>query len=341
MKSVILVGGEGTRLRPLTYETPKQMLPLVGLPMIEFVFDALARHGVTDAVLALGYLPDRFIEAYPSGVIAGVNVTYAVEPQPLDTSGAIRFAARHAKIDETFLVVNGDVLTDLDITKLIKFHRDHGSEATIALHPVEDPSRFGVVPTDLDGRVIAFVEKPPRNEAPTNLINAGTYVFEPSVLERIAPGGRVSVERDTFPALAAAGTLYAMPDDAYWIDTGTPQAFLQANADLLRGRFHGHAISGVVDGSWVHPSAKVDPSATLINSVVDRDCVVEANVVLENSVLLPGALIEQEAHVRFSIVGHFAVVGSFSKMGATCVVGSSVHVESRSELSGDVRLGGV
>jgi mannose-1-phosphate guanylyltransferase len=341
LKSIILVGGVGTRLRPLTYETPKQMLPLVGVPMIECVFDTLSQHGITDAVLALGYLPDRFIEAYPSGAIAGVNVTYAVEPEPLDTSGAIRFAARFAKIDETFLVLNGDVLTDLDITRLVQFHRDHHAEATIALHHVEDPSRFGVVPTTADGKVIAFVEKPPRDEAPTNLINAGTYVFEPSVLDRIAPTGRVSVERDTFPALAAAGTLYAMPDDAYWLDTGTPQAFLQANVDFLAGRYHDHRVLDVVDGSWIHPSAKVDPSATIINSVVDRNCVIKENAVLENAVLLPGAVIEEDCQVRYSIIGPHAVIGASSDLGATCVVGASVHVEARSRLVGDVRLGGV
>jgi len=309
--------------------------------MIECVFESLAKHGITDAVLALGYLPDRFIEAYPSGVIAGVNVTYVVEPEPLDTSGAIRFAASFAGIDETFLVINGDVLTDLDVTRLVEFHRAHGAEATIALHPVEDPSRFGVVPTTAEGRVIAFVEKPSREDAPTNLINAGTYIFEPSVLDQIAPTGRVSVERDTFPALAAAGTLYAMPDDAYWLDTGTPQAFLQANVDFLLGRFDDHSTLGVVDGSWVHPSARVDPSATLINSVVDRDCVVKANVVLENTVLLPRAVIDDDAVVRFSIIGPDAVIGASSNLGATCVVGANVLVAANSQLSGDVRLGGV
>ncbi len=339
MKSIILVGGEGTRLRPLTYSTPKQMLPLVGTPMIECVIEALARHGVTDAVLSLGYLPDHFIEAYPSGVISGVNVSYAVEPEPLDTSGAIRFAAEYANITETFVVVNGDVLTDLNFTKLIQFHRRHGAEATIALHPVEDPSRFGVVPTTAEGRVIAFVEKPPVGEAPTNLINAGTYILEPSVLEHIAPMGRVSVERDTFPKLAAAGTLFAMADDGYWIDTGTPQAFLRANVDLLWGRYESRTVENVVNGVWRHTSSEVASSASLSNVVIDRDCVVGADVVLENVVLLPGSVIEPGAEVRSSIIGERAVIGELSKLGATCVVGTEVRVAPGSHLSGDIRLG--
>ena len=209
MKAVVLVGGEGTRLRPLTLSAPKQMLPIVGVPMIERVLGHLASHGIDDAVLSLGYLPDAFTEAYPDGRVAGMGVTYAVEPEPLDTAGAVRFAAAFAGIDETFVVVNGDVLTDLDLTALVAFHRERGAEGTIALHPVADPSAFGVVPTDDDGRVQAFVEKPPRDEAPTNEINAGTYVLEPSVLGRIPEGGRVSIERETFPAMVRDGGLFA------------------------------------------------------------------------------------------------------------------------------------
>jgi mannose-1-phosphate guanylyltransferase len=207
------------------------------------------------------------------------------------------------------------------------------------LHEVEDPSRFGVVPTTPDGRVIAFVEKPPRGESSTNLINAGTYVLEPSVLDCIAPSIRVSIERDTFPSLAADGTLFAMPDHAYWLDTGTPEAFLQANVDLMAGRIGGHGAMGVVDGSWQESSATVDSSARLVHAVVDRQCVVGADVVLEKSVLLPGAVVERGSIVRSSIIGPSAVIGSYSTLDATCVVGANVRVASHSLLSGDVRLG--
>ena len=341
MQSIILVGGKGTRLRPLTLETPKQMLPLVGVPMIECVLESLASHGVTDAVLSLGYLPDRFIEAYPSNVIAGVHVSYAVEAEPLDTAGAIRYAATFAGVDETFLVVNGDVVSDLDVTRLLDFHRERGSEVTIALHPVDDPSCFGVVPTASDGRVLAFVEKPPPGEAPTNLINAGVYVFEPRALSRIAPEGPVSVERETFPILAAAGELYALADEAYWLDTGTPQAYLQANVDVLQGRHSRHHFTGIVAGSWRHPSATVDASATLLNTVVDRECVVGSDVVLEDSVLLPGAVVQSGCQIRSCIIGPEAVIGTSSTLGPTCVVGAKEHVAADSRLSGDVRLGGV
>jgi len=341
LQAVILVGGMGTRLRPLTYETPKQMLPLIGVPMIEWVLEALARHGVTDAVLSLGYMPDRFSEAYPSNVISGVRVSYAVESEPLDTAGAIRFAATEAKVDETFLVVNGDVVTNLDVTKLLAFHRAHGREATIALHPVEDPSHFGVVPTTPDGRVLAFVEKPPPGEAPTNQINAGTYVFEPRALDRIAASGRVSVERETFPAMAAADELYAMNDDTYWLDTGTPTHFLQANIDILKGRNKQHSFQGIIDGSWRDPSATIDPTSVLTHAVIDKGCIVGANVVIEDSVLLPGAVVQSDCQIRSSIIGPAAVIGTNSVLGPTCVVGANEHVAVSSQLSGDVRLGGV
>ncbi|HQU26604.1 MAG TPA: NDP-sugar synthase [Acidimicrobiales bacterium] len=340
MLAIILVGGKGTRLRPLTYETPKQMLPLVGVPMIEGVFASLAAHGVTEAVLSLGYLPDRFTEAYPDNVIAGLSVRYAVESAPLDTAGAIRFAAESAGVDDTFLVVNGDIVSDLDVSRLVAFHRERAAAATIALHPVKDPSHFGVVPTNEDGRVTAFVEKPPADEAPTNMINAGYYVFEPRALDHVAPDRPVSVERETFPALAAEGSLYALGDDAYWLDTGTPHAYLTANIDVLIGRRVARA-PGVVDGTWSHPSAAVDASATVRRSVVDRGCVVGADVLIEDSVLLPGAVVQSGCVVRWSIIGPEAVVGSGSTLGPTCVVGAKEHVAAESQLSGDVRLGGV
>ena len=173
MKAVVLVGGFGTRLRPLTLNTPKPMLPIAGRPMIERTIELLGAHGVDEVVLSLGFRSDVFTDAYPEDTCAGVRLRYAVEPEPLDTAGAVRFAARQAGIDERFVVANSDVMTDMDLTALLAFHSEHGAEGTIALTPVDDPSHFGVVPTDERGCVEAFVEKPRRHEAPTNLINAG------------------------------------------------------------------------------------------------------------------------------------------------------------------------
>ena len=334
MKSIILVGGEGTRLRPLTYEMPKQMLPLLGVPMIERVVSFLASHGVTSVVLSLGYLPDRFIAAYPDGRISGIPVTYVTESEPLDTAGAIRYAATEAGVDDTFVIVNGDILTNLDLTKLVAFHRERGAEATIALHPVDDPSRYGVVATDERGRVESFVEKPTKDLAPSNLINAGVYVFEPSVLQHIAPQGRVSVERHTFPLLAEAGTLYAMADDEYWLDTGTPLTYLQSSVDLLSDP----RSPGVDQGNWIHPGASVHPSATIQHSAIDKGCQVSADVVITRSILLPGVTVGAGARLHQSLVGSAASIGEGARLDPVCVVGAHYSVEPGTHFEGDARL---
>ena len=194
MQAVVLVGGFGTRLRPLTNVVPKSMLPIAHVPLIARLIRRLELGGVDRATLALGFLPEPFVEAFPDGRCGGVALDYAIEPEPLDTAGAIRFAADHSGIDDTFVVANGDVLTDLSVAALVAAHRESGAEATIHLIGVDDPSAFGVVERDADGRVVRFVEKPPPGTEPSNLINAGTYVFEPEVLARI-PGGQAGLHR--------------------------------------------------------------------------------------------------------------------------------------------------
>jgi mannose-1-phosphate guanylyltransferase len=354
MKAVVLVGGEGTRLRPLTLSTPKQMLPIVGVPMIERVLAHLASHGVDEAILSLGYLPDAFMAAYPDGHAAGIKVSYAVEPELLDTAGAVRFAATRGGVDSTFVVVNGDVLTDLDLTALIAFHRAKGAEGTIALHPVPDPSPFGVVPTDSDGRVTAFVEKPPRDEAPTNQINAGTYVLEASVLDRIPPDRRVSIERETFPAMVPAGVLFALADDGYWLDTGTPAAYLQANHDLVSGRrgglvlpdltdrgdgvyFQGDStLSGVVRGpSVIFAGCEVAEGALVERSILGAGSVIESGATVVDSVLMEGAHVAADATVSGSILGPHATVGQRSNVRPVSVLGAQSMVPSGTVVDGE------
>jgi mannose-1-phosphate guanylyltransferase len=334
MQAVVLVGGEGTRLRPLTLSAPKQMLPIVGVPMLERVLGNLAAHGVDRAILSLGYLPDAFKAAYPDGRAAGIDLVYAVEPEPLDTAGAVRFAADHAGVDDTFVVVNGDVLTDLDLSALVEFHRARGAEGTIALHPVPDPSAFGVVPTDTDGRVTAFVEKPPRDEAPTNEINAGTYVLEPSVLQRIAANGRVSIERETFPSMVRDRTLFALSDDGYWLDTGTPAAFLQANHDVLAGRRGTELAPGARDrGDGVHLRGDSALDGTVVGpSVVFEGCDVAASARVERSVLGAGTVVGAGAMVIDSVLMDNCHVADDSK-----VVGSIMGPRSTVGQRGDVR----
>jgi mannose-1-phosphate guanylyltransferase len=329
VRAVVLVGGFGTRLRPLTFTRPKQMLPVLHRPMIEHVVGHLAGHGVDDVVLSLGYRPDAFREGYPDGRCAGASLHYAVEPEPLDTAGAIRFAALDAGIDERFLVVNGDVLTDLDVTRFLAFHDQAGAEGTIALHKVADPSRYGVVPTDAHGRVTAFVEKPPPGEEPSDLINAGTYVLEPSVLDRIDGGRRVSVEREVFPAMVADGTLFALDDESYWIDTGTPQEYIQVQLDMLDGLRGGDAATVAV-----HPSAEVDPAARVSRSVVGPGTTVAAGARIEGSVLLERVQVGPGAVVEGSVVGAGSAVAADARIEGCSVVGDRQVIGPGARLDG-------
>ena len=330
MRAVVLVGGFGTRLRPLTSDLPKQMLPIVDRPMIEHVVGHLAAHGVEEVVLSLGFLPDAFRDAYSDGRCAGIPLHYAVEPEPLDTAGAVRFAAEDAGIDEAFLVLNGDVLTDLAVDELIGFHRASGAEATVSLTPVDDPSRYGVVPTDADGRVTGFVEKPPAGAAPCNWINAGTYVFEPSVIDRIEPGRRVSVEREVFPAMADEGVLYGLRSEAYWVDTGTPETYLGVQLDLLDG-VRGPARSGVDDAAEIHPGA------TVRRSVIGPGAVVAEGSRVCDSVVMAGSKIGEGAVVDGSLVGTDAIIGPDARVLGLSVIGHGAEVVAGEHLTGDCR----
>jgi NDP-sugar pyrophosphorylase family protein len=343
VRAVVLVGGRGTRLQPLTDTIPKQLLPVAEVPMIERVVGHLVSHGIDDVILSMGYLPDAFQLAFPDDRCAGVPLSYAVEPEPLDTAGAIRFAATAAGMDQTFLVFNGDVLTDFDISALVDFHRARGAEGTIALTRVEDPSAFGVVPTDGEGRVTAFVEKPPPGEAPTDLINAGIYVLEPGVLDRIPGDRRVSIERETFPSMVAERTLYALAGDGYWVDAGTPATYLRANLDRLRRA--GPPVAGageresgvwtlgaaVIDGQIAAPAlvgdaALIERGACVEDAVIGAGARVLADAVVRRSVLLPGAVVRSGAMVEDSVVGEAAVVGERVRVGQHTLVGRDDEV---------------
>ena len=325
MFAVVLVGGFGTRLRPLTNDVPKPMLPVIHRPIIVHLVERLAAAGVTDVVLALGFKPEPFHTAFPDGCHGDVRIHYAVEPEPLDTGGAIGFAARAAGVQGTFLVANGDVMTDLDFATLTEAHRAFGGDATLHLTAVDDPSAFGVVEIDEDGAVRRFLEKPTSGETDSNLINAGTYVFEPSVLDRIPPLERVSVERIVFPALVAEGRLYGMPSDDYWLDAGSPEQYLQANLDLVRG-VRGSGVDGV------HNEAEIDGDALVVESVVGARARVAAGARVTGSVLMPGAVVEAGAVVDRSVVagevGTDAVVTS-SVIGDGYSVAARVTVDSR------------
>lgn len=282
---------------------------------------SLARGGVSDAVLSLGFKPEPFLDAFPSNVCAGVRLTYAVEDRPLDTAGAIGFAARQAEIhkrDESFVVANGDVLCDLDISALVKFHKSNGAQATIHLTPVEDPSQYGVVETNPQGKVLRFVEKPSPGETNSRNVNGGTYVFEVSALERMPGVAPLSIERNTFPEMVRDGQLFGYATSDYWIDAGRPESYVRANIDLLQ-RESIHQVEAVSN------SAQIAKSAMVTQSVVGRNCTVGENAQIIRSVLLEGSSVDQNAVVVDSAV--MGRIGSFAQVTA-CLVGVDGEVRS-------------
>jgi mannose-1-phosphate guanylyltransferase len=322
--------------------------------MIAHTIEWLARHGVDEVVFSLGYHPDAFRDAFPQASWAGVRLSYAVEPEPLDTAGAIRFAAETAgALDERLIVVNGDILTDLDVTALVAFHDGTGGEGTIHLTPVADPSAYGVVPTESDGRVIAFIEKPAPGSAPTNLINGGTYILDPAAIARIASDRKVSIEREIFPAMVADHALYAMADESYWIDTGTPATYMAAQFDVLSGRrlsvampAHHDAAVGIhlcdgarLDGSVEAPlliggGAVIEFGATVASSILGENVFIEAGAHVWNSVILDRTTIRAGARVSDSVVGSDAVIGAGAIVAEVSIIGCGIEVEAGASFAG-------
>jgi len=344
MKAVVLVGGQGTRLRPITYDIPKALVPLRNRPFMGYMLDFLRRGGLDGAVLSLGYLPDP-IQAYLEGWdgLREFSVDYAVERRALGTAGGIKNAEEYLD-GETFVVVNGDVLTGTDLVEAIKIHKASDALATITLTSVEDPTAYGLVEVDHEMVVKRFLEKPAADEVTTNLVNAGVYVLEPEVLGMIPAGREVSIEREIFPELQASGRLRAHVSSAYWRDIGTPRSYLAASHDVLSG-----AVGTDREGFEyvdVDPSVQAGKNVKLLpplsvaadceldslatiggRSSLGRGCRVGRAAVVEGSIMLDGAQVEAGAVVRGSIIGRDARVGEgaivrgLSVLGAGCVVG--------------------
>jgi mannose-1-phosphate guanylyltransferase len=324
VQAIVLVGGEGTRLRPLTSAVPKPALTLVDRPFLAYMIEWLAAHGVTQAVLACGFLPDVLQEALGEGEHAGVRLTYVTEPDRRGTAGAIRFAADALgdDLDERFLALNGDVLTDLDLIALMDAHREREARATIALYPVEDSAAYGLVSVDGEGGVTEFVEK--TGEAVPGEINAGAYFLERSVLDLIPPDREVSIEREVFPHLVGDG-LGALRLDGYWMDIGTPERYLQASWDILEDRV-ATQVRPTAPGLLIGAGAEIADSATIgPRAVVGPGCRVAAGAVVRDSILLAGCEVGAGATVSGSVLAAGVTVGVGAEL-AGAVIGQGERV---------------
>jgi mannose-1-phosphate guanylyltransferase len=355
MKAVMLVGGEGTRLRPLTLDTPKPLMPLGNRPFLSHVTAHLARHGIDEAILTVGYLAEAF-EGFPAEHTHGVKVTVVREDVLLDTGGAVK-NVEHL-LDDTFLVLNGDDLTDLDLTAMIAFHREKSSVATLFVAQVEDPTPYGLVPLSADGRIEQFIEKPRHDEIVTNLVNAGTYVLEPEALYDVPPSERVSIERVVFPGLLAKhAPMYGFQSNAYWTTIGTPAQYLRANRDVLEGKI-GEPPPGrpTPSGAWVGEGARIDPSvrtrgpaaigsrcrvdlgATIYpQTCLGSDCRIGERAVLEECVLHDEVTIGPGATVERSIIGRGVDVGARSRV-VDAVIGRDAKIGADNELRAGIRI---
>lgn len=358
MKAVMLVGGYGTRLRPLTVTTPKPMLPLVNIPFLEIELLHLKEYGIEEVILSTGYMPHIFDEYFGSGEKLGMKLIHVTEDEPLGTCGAVKNVERYLG-DEPVIVCNGDILTDLDLSSLKKYHYDKGATVTITLTPVEDPTAYGLVPLEDDGRIKEFLEKPSWDQVVTNLINAGTYVMDPEVLKEVPEGVSYSFERELFPSLLREGVpMFGYPSDCYWLDLGTPDKYLTAHHDILEGKIKiplkgdeiGKGILAGKDveiedqamlfppvilgsGVRVRNGAQIGPLTCLGNEVL-----VEKNAHVEGSVILDGASIGEDCVVKDSIVGKRTKLGRETYVADGVVLGDNIEVGSRNEFKAGLRI---
>jgi mannose-1-phosphate guanylyltransferase len=340
LEAIVLVGGQGTRLRPLTLSAPKPLLPTAGVPFLAHLLARAAAGGVTHVVLATCYKADMFAAELGDGAAFGLSIDYVQEDVPLDTAGAIRNAAgslRGTGPADPVVVLNADILSGHDLGAQVDLHIKTDAAVTLHLVEVADPSPFGVVPTDGTGRVTAFLEKTP--DPVTNRINAGCYVFRREVIGRIPAGRRVSVERETFPGLIAAGELVVgYHESAYWLDVGTPQAFVRGSCDLVLGRLPAPAVPGPAGPSLLLAGASVAADASVSGgTVVGAGASVSAGATVDGSVLFDGATVGAGAVVRDSIVGRGAIVAPGAVLDQA-VVGDGAYIGAGNELARGIRV---
>jgi mannose-1-phosphate guanylyltransferase len=335
VQALVLAGGEGTRLRPLTYTTPKPVMPLAGRPFLSFMLDWAHSHGVDEVILSCGFMSDA-VKGVLGDIYDGMRLRYVVEEEPLGTAGPLRLAYDEGVLEERVLVLNGDVLTDIDLRSELQQHERTGARATLALYPVEDTSSYGVVPTDEEGRVEAFIEKG-GGDAPTDRINAGAYVIERELADAIPAGRAVSFEREIFPSLVGQG-LYGYPAAGYWIDIGTPERYLEATWDLLAGRVASKLPPRDETGSLIYENCLLSGAHVGPQSVLGRHCSVGTDARVERSVLHDRVHVGADAAVVESVLAERVRVGKRARVGAGAIVGAGAVIEDDAKVSAGARI---
>lgn len=336
MQALVLAGGQGTRLRPLTYTTPKPVIPLAGRPFLTFMLDWLRGHGVSEAILSCGFLSDG-VRAVLGDVYGGMRLRYVVEDEPLGTAGPVRLALDEGVLAERLLVLNGDVLCDMDLTAEIARHEQTGARCTLALIEVDDTASYGVVPTHPDGSVQRFLEKT-EGEVPTNRINAGAYVLEREVVEALVPAGRaVSFEREVFPALVGDG-LYGWHADGYWIDIGTPERYLEATYDLLAGTVPSALAPRDETGSLIGPGCLTAGARIGPQSVLGAHCSVGSGAVVDRSVLHDRVQVGADCEIRSAVLAERVRVGDGARVEAGAMVGEGARIAPGAVVPADARI---
>jgi NDP-sugar pyrophosphorylase family protein len=351
MKAIMLAGGKGTRLRPLTIHTPKPIVPIFERPFLHYQLDLLKQvPDIDEVILSLNYQPRRIEEIFGDGSECGLSIKYVVEPEPLGTGGAVRYAGDTLR--ESVVVFNGDVMTQVDLGAVIRLHRERKAKATIVLTPVENPSAYGLVEADKAGNILRFLEKPKPHEITSNTINAGIYVLEPDTFDRIPKDTAWSIERSFFPSLIERGeTFVAYTDPGYWIDIGTPEKYTQVHRDIMDGRYRTRPFSGSPAEVWVSPQARVDTGAILEGpcfidegavvkcgarigaySVIGRNAHIEEHAVVERSIVWANSWISQDAVVRQAIVGRHCHIGRSATVDRDAVLGDKSVVTDFSRL---------
>lgn len=336
MQALVLAGGEGTRLRPLTLDVPKPVLPLAGRPFLTFMLGWLKRHGVDDVILSCGFLSDG-VERVLGDEWEGLRLRFVHEDEPLGTGGPLRLAFDEGLLAERLFMLNGDVLTDFDLTTQLAQHEDTGARGTLALAAVEDTSSYGVVPTHADGRVEVFLEKQV-GPAPTNRINAGCYILEREVAERIEPGRAVSMERDVFPELAGGNGLYGYLAEGYWIDIGTPERYLESTYDLLAGRVESDLPPRDETGSLVYEGGLVSGAHIGPQSVVGRHCRIGVDSVVERAVLHDRVTVGADCRLAGCIVAAGVTIEDGARVEPGAVIGTNAVIEAGRVVPGEARV---